>query len=58
MLGVLLAVFALAVGSAGLGNVDLKDGNQHLSYDFPYAYYLSWMTAEHATRAGEYYMRA
>ena len=29
VLGVLLAVLALAVGSAGLGNVDLRHQSQH-----------------------------
>jgi hypothetical protein len=40
VLGVLLAVLALAVGSAGLGNVDLGSYSQHLSFnafkDSPY----------------------
>jgi hypothetical protein len=39
VLGVLLAVLALAVGSAGLGNVDLRHQSQHSFDDFVYSFF-------------------
>jgi hypothetical protein len=57
VLGVLLAVLALAVGSAGLGNVDLRHTSQHLSDDLLCSCCGFPRTAEHATRADRRYRR-
>ena len=51
VLGVLLAVLALAVGSAGLGNVDLGYESQPLSLDFLFKQ--SFFATKYATRVSE-----